>query len=177
MHEEIKMIERAKKDPRAFEPLYNKYHEQIFRYVNNRINDINHSCDIVSQVFMKAISNLHKFEHRGVPFGSWLYRIASSELNQWFRDTKAERKVSVPFENFRLELIDDESSDNGRLKELLGESLNELPESDLELIELRYFEKRSVKEIAEMKNLSESNAKVKCHRAMNKLRKILSNKL
>ena len=174
IQEEFEMIKRAKNDSRRFEPLYNKYHEQIFRYVHNRVNDQQVASDIVSQVFMKAISNIGSYQFKGVPFGSWLYRIASSELNQWFRRSSATRKVSVPFERLRNELIETTDEKNDELLDLLTQSLNQMKEDDLELIELRYFEMRSVREISEMKDWSESNVKVKCHRAMNKLKKIFS---
>ena len=79
LQEELSWISSAKKDPERFGPLYKKYHEQIFRYVYQRMDDQDLAFDVTSQVFIKAMNNLHKFEYRGVPFSSWLYRIAKSE--------------------------------------------------------------------------------------------------
>ena len=95
MEEELSWIRRAQNNPEGFGPLYKKYHEQIFRYIHQRMDDEELAYDITSQVFMKAMSNLHKYEYRGVPFASWLYRIAKSELYQAFRDRKAERTVNI----------------------------------------------------------------------------------
>ncbi|MDC3352120.1 RNA polymerase sigma factor [Crocinitomicaceae bacterium] len=92
---ELKWIKYAQKDPRGFEPLYSKYYEQILRYIYQRIDDKDTAYDITSQVFLKALNNIHKYEYRGVPFASWLYRIAKSELYQSFRDKKARRTVNV----------------------------------------------------------------------------------
>ena len=80
LEEELSWILRAQKNPESFGPLYKKYHEQIFRYIYQRMNDEELAFDITSQVFIKAMTNLHKYEYRGVPFASWLYRIAKSEL-------------------------------------------------------------------------------------------------
>ena len=50
------------------------------------------------------------------------------------------------------------------------EKIAELPDDELELIELRYFEQRPFKEVSELLNISESNAKVKVHRIIKKLK-------
>jgi RNA polymerase sigma-70 factor (ECF subfamily) len=95
LEEELRIIEKAKVNPAHFGPLYSRYHESIFRYIFRRVEDIEAAYDITSQVFVKAIGALPKFEYRGVPFSSWLFRIAKSELYQFFRDSKANRMVSI----------------------------------------------------------------------------------
>ena len=176
LQREAKMIERAKQDPAAFEALYKIYHEQIFRYVYQRTANMDVTSDLVSQVFLKAMTNLKTYTFRGVPFSSWLYRIAMSEMNQWFRDSQKQRVVSVPTDSLsgpELALDMDNQSDDARYA--LVVALRALPSKDLELIEMRYFEQRSVKEIAEILDLSESNVKVRCHRAIKKLKTLFHN--
>ena len=77
---ELRIIEKSKKNPNHFAPLYEQYHENIFRYIVKRVDDVEAAYDITSNVFVKALTNLHKYEFRGVPFSSWLFRIAKSEL-------------------------------------------------------------------------------------------------
>lgn len=170
MEEELSWIRRAQKDPENFGPLYKKYHEQIFRYVHQRMNDEELAFDITSQVFMKALNNLHKYEYRGVPFSSWLYRIAKSELYQSFRDKKAERTVNI--ETFQLHgMIDEMEEDNTEMnRKRLFDALAKLKERDMQLIEMRFFEKRSFREIGEILEITENNAKVKAFRAIEKLK-------
>ena len=86
LQEEQVWVMQAKADPARFEPLYRKYYDSILRYLKQRIEDPEQAHDIASQVFIKAIKNLSKYEDRGVPFGSWLYRIAKSELYQSYRE-------------------------------------------------------------------------------------------
>jgi RNA polymerase sigma-70 factor (ECF subfamily) len=176
MEEELGIIQLAKNDPRHFGPLYKKYHQQIFRYVQQRIDDPELACDITSQVFVKALTNIHKFEFRGVPFSSWLYRIAKSELYQSFRD----RKVEMNSYNlqFHLDTREDDFEDetSQQQKRLLLHALSALKKHELNLIELRFFEKRSFKEIGELQNITENNAKVKTFRALEKLRTLFKNK-
>ena len=79
--EEEQVIAAAKRDPKRFEPLYRSYYEPIFRFVYKRLDSMEQAQDVTSQVFLKALTNLKKYQSRGLPFGSWLYRIAVSEVN------------------------------------------------------------------------------------------------
>lgn len=168
---ENEIIEAAKKNPERFEPIYRKYHEQIFRYVYQRMDDQEQAFDVTSQIFLKAITKLHKYEFRGVPFSSWLYRIAMSEVYQFLKDRSAERTVNVDTSGLS-EIIDD-MEDEERIadKQKLIRLIGELPDVELQIIEMRYFEKRSYREIGEILGIAENNAKVKSFRIVGKLRK------
>jgi len=169
--EENTYVEASKKDPARFEYLYNKYHEQIFRYVWQRMDDKDLAFDVTSQVFMKALANIHKYQFRGVPFASWLYRIAKSEVYQSFKEKKAKRTVNIETSQV-YEIIEELEEDcNEALKEELIRRIAELPEQDLQLIELRFFEKHSYREIGEIMDLTENNAKVRAYRVLKKLQK------
>ena len=167
---ELQIIEKSKTNPQHFAPLYNEYYESIFRYVIKRINDTDLACDITSNVFVKAITNLSKYEYRGLPFSSWLFRIAKSEVYQSFRDQKVKRTVSIDkvtivqvFEELDVDGLDEHM-------EKLKKVLRQINEKDLMLIEMRYFEKRSYREIGEILSVTENNAKVKTFRALQKLK-------
>jgi len=174
LEDEMRQIEIAKKDPRQFAPLYKKYHEAIFRYVYKRVDEEEAAYDITSSVFVKALASLPRYEFRGVPFSSWLFRIAKSELYQSFRDKKAQRTVSldsVTIVQFIDELNEDFSEEQ---RTTLLNSLKLLKDHQLQLIEMRFFEKRSFKEIGEIVGLTENNAKVKTFRALVKLKEIFN---
>jgi len=169
---ELQWIKRAKIDPEGFAPLYNKYYEQIFRYIYQRMDDAETAFDVTSQVFLKALNNIHKYEYRGVPFASWLYRIAKSELYQSFRDKKAKRTVNI--ESFQISNMIEELDEDDKTLEKRNKLLNiikELDSSEIEMIELRFFEKRSFREIGEILDITENNAKVKAHRVVKKMKK------
>jgi RNA polymerase sigma-70 factor (ECF subfamily) len=173
LKEELKWVQFAKEDPRGFEPLYNKYYEQIFRYIYQRMDDKETAHDVTSQVFLKALNNIQKYEYRGVPFASWLYRIAKSELYQSFRDKKARRTVNVESMHIfeMIEEWEEDTTDENR--KLLLQIISELNEDEVQLVELRFFEKRSFKEIGDILEITENNAKVKAHRVVKKMRKII----
>jgi RNA polymerase sigma-70 factor (ECF subfamily) len=176
LNEELLWIRRAQKDPTDFAPLYKEYHEKIFRYIYQRMDDKDLAYDITSQVFIKAMHSIKKYEYRGVPFSAWLYRIAKSELYQFFREQKANRIVNI--ETYQLfEVSEEIDEDNiGEDKSKLITALSKLKEADLQLIELRFFEKRSFREMGDILELTENNAKVKTFRALEKLKKMITNK-
>ena len=174
LEDEMSLIEIAKKDPRQFAPLYKKYHEAIFRYVYKRVDDEEAAYDITSCVFVKALASLPKYEFRGVPFSSWLFRIAKSELYQSFRDKKAQRTVSLDSVTI-VQFIDELNEDFSEEQRItLLNSLKLLKDHQLQLIEMRFFEKRSFKEIGEIVGLTENNAKVKTFRTLVKLKEIFN---
>jgi len=164
-------VEAAKKDPKKFEVLYNKYYEQIFRYVHQRMEDKDTAFDVTSQVFLKAMTNLKKYQFKGVPFSSWLYRIAMSEVYQSFKDQQSTRTVNIETSHVSDMIEEFEEVDNSELREILLQLISELPEVELQIIEMRYFEKRSYREIGEILDLTENNAKVKAYRIVGKLKK------
>lgn len=173
---EKQVIEAANKNPARFAPLYNKYYKPIFIYIFKKLKDEELTGDITSRVFLKALLNLDKYEDRGFPFSSWLYKIAGNEVNMHFR--KSSKKQQVELNEKDLKVLMDEVSlgtDQDEQLELVINALNQLPLEVSELIDMRFFEKRSFKEIGEIIGTSEGNAKIKTYRALDKLKKLLPN--
>ena len=170
---ELTWIEAAKLNSEKFAPLYNKYYKQIFSYVYQRLDSKDTAFDITAQVFLKALTNIQKYEFKGVPFASWLYRIAFNEVMQLHKTNKAHRVVNADISDLRFVC---ESNDKPFFEEYipsLQNLISKLEEHELQLVEMRYFEKRPFKEVAEILNITEVNAKVKMHRVIEKLKKEL----
>lgn len=172
LNSELDIIRAAQKDPKYFESLYNKYYEQIYRYCYQRVATEEIADDLTSQIFLKALTNIKKYEYKGVPFGSWLYRIAMSVVYQSFKDKKAEQTINIDSLAFKPllteETNEDSFSDEEKIK--LKKAILSLKKEEISIIELRYFENRSFKEIAEILEIKENNAKVKAHRILGKLK-------
>ncbi len=168
------LIDAAKKNPKDFAVLYEAYYEQIFRYIYQRLDNKEHAFDATQQVFLKAMNNLYKYEFRGLPFASWLYRIAFSELNNLFRQQKAQRTVNVDSVSVYSIIGEIEETKIDQYHDKIVSIISEeLEEDQLQLIEMRFFEKRSFKEIAEILDITENNAKVKTYRVLDILKKKL----
>ncbi|MFT6747248.1 MAG: RNA polymerase sigma-70 factor (ECF subfamily) [Glaciecola sp.] len=173
---EEQQITAAKKNPQRFDIIYDKYFLAIYKYILVRVENKNMTDEIVSKVFAKALYKLHQYKFKGFPFSSWLYRIAYNEMNDAFRRNKAQRIVQVPLEHFG-EIMQEEDETDAHLRELqikmLLDGIGLLKKDEIELLELRYFEKRPFKEVGQILDITEENAKVKTHRVVKKLRKII----
>lgn len=172
--EEIAIIERAKKDPEKFGVLYNRYYKPIFIFIHKRTNDKECSADIASHVFLKALTNLNSYVHQGFPFSSWLYKIALNEVNEYYRKKNKKRVVSIEstgLERLTNALIEGESDlELNEKRFYLSEALKQLEALEIQLVELRFFEEKSFKEIGYILNITENNAKVRTYRLLDKIK-------
>lgn len=171
---ELTQIKKAQNDPGEFAPIYNRYYNEIFIYISRRIDDHDMVADITSKTFTNCLSSLHKFKYMGVPFSAWLYKIAINEVRQFFRYRKNyPRTVCITeadFTDIIQETVDESAYDDAF--EVVPKLLSQLNENELQCIELRFFEKKSFKEIGFMMGLTEVNAKVRTYRILKKLKTI-----
>jgi RNA polymerase sigma-70 factor (ECF subfamily) len=172
IHEEWAEIQAAQRNPAMFRPLYDRYFEPIFRFVFQRTANEELSADLCSQVFLKAMQRLGAYEFKGVPFSAWLYRIAMNEVAQHYRAAQKARVVCVENGDLRdmMEEMEEELPD---YHDKLPKALATLSAEDLRLIELRFFEHRPFKEIADIVGMTESNTKVKTYRILERLKRKL----
>lgn len=173
LKDEEALIRNSQADPEAFRPLYEKYFKRIFLFVHHRVGDKALTADITSQVFLKALLNLNKFSFRGLPFSAWLFRIALNECNDFFRKNNRYRLVTM--EEEMIEHLHEELTSETRLEDLrqqLPSILQKLSESELQIIELRFFEQRPFKEVGEILGITETYAKVRVYRILEKMKKL-----
>lgn len=166
-------IEAAKANPARFGKLYDRYYEAIFRFTYQRTADEELAADLTAQTFLKAMQNLQRYEFKGVPFSAWLFRIASNEVTQHFRTLGKKRVVSM--EDNMLPDIEDEFEDKQELEiniENLKEAIQQMDTDEVEFIQMRFFEKRPFKEIADILEITENNAKVRMYRIIQRLRDV-----
>lgn len=183
--DERSIIERAKKDPEAFGILFERYYPAIFGYVLRRVEDWNTSKDITSEVFLKALKSLWRYRWQGIPFSSWLYRIATNEVRMYFRKgRRALASLDQLMEEIGFEPIDPQTLDDERVQaerklreydEFLAirSKILELRTKYQEVIMLRYFERKSLKEIAEILDKKEGTVKSLLSRGIRKLKNLL----
>lgn len=172
---EPEIIALAKKDRKHFGALYNFYFDQIFRFVFKRLGgDEDNAADLTQQTFIKAMANMDKYEDRGFPFSSWLYRIAQNEVSMFFRQQKKNYTVAID-ENRIQDLAEEAEIFSSHMsmedQEKLVELLNGLEEEHLDLIELRFFQGMSFKDIAEIYSVSEATAKMRTYRILERINK------
>jgi RNA polymerase sigma-70 factor (ECF subfamily) len=166
------LIQLSKTNQKYFGELYERYFDSIFRFVFRRLGgNETASGDLSQQTFIKAMVNISKYEDRGMPFSSWLYRIAQNEVNLFFRENKKDFTIEIEERQFICILEEAEIGSYMSIddQEKLMEMINNLGQEQLDLIELRFFQELSFKEIAEIYSITEANAKMKVYRILEKM--------
>lgn len=170
---EFETVKRAVKDPMKFQIIYDRYFTVIFNYIFRKIDDEDVTADLTSQTFLKALRNLKKYRYRGVPFSAWLYRIASNEVNRHYR--YANKTLVYSFDEQEFEYLIEQSIEQESELDIdyIILQMQKMCETDVEVLELRFFESKSFAEIAFILEINEANAKMRTYRAIEKLRKLL----
>src|SRR5215475_5946712 len=169
--DEHSLIERAKKDPEAFGILFEAHYPATFAYVFRRVEDWSISKNFTSEVFFKAFKGLWRYRWQGIPFSSWLYRIATNEVGMYLR-RKRRPIVSLDqlMEEAGFEPIDPQSVEAERLEAerklqehtdflTIQAKIRQLPPKYQDVLTLRYFERKTVKEVAQILGLNEGTVK------------------
>jgi RNA polymerase sigma-70 factor (ECF subfamily) len=171
--QENQLVQAAQHNPRRFAALYERYYEQIFYFIYKRVSQEDICADICSEVFLKAMKNLKKYQFRGVPFSAWLYRIAINEVNQFFRTNKHQRSISLESTQVGEMMEEAEAPRDEHSLQQMIQALPLLKEADLQMVELRFFEQLPFKQVADILGITENNAKVRMYRILGKLRKLM----
>ncbi len=174
-------LKEIRKNPEKFESVYNDHYASIFNYCFRRTNNFEVSRDIAAEVFLKAFLNIKKFVWKGVPIKSWLYRIATNEVNRYFRSKHYRPQIfsDISEQKKSIESLLDEKSTAEREMEMHAEfrqvqhAVTTLPIKYQQVIALRYFENLKIKEIAAILGKKEGTIKSLLSRAVAKLKEDL----
>jgi RNA polymerase sigma-70 factor (ECF subfamily) len=161
-------------DAEAFGDLYERYLDSIYRYVFFRVRDEKRAEDLTEQVFISAWEAIERYEPRGYPFSSWLYRIAHNAVIDHYRTDRDEKPLdAVAFTLADESLGPEETLIKKREVLRLLEAIAELSEEKQRLIILRFVDGLSHAQVAQILGKSEGACRVTQHRALAALSEIL----
>lgn len=174
------LLRRIRRDPQAFGLVYDDHYNSIFSYAFRRLANYEAARDITAETFFKAYQKIGSFQWRNVPISAWLFRIASNEINLYFRNSKY-RPTCIDDLNLHLHIAYEpgiETEKAAAEKALcenqefiqLHQHLLRLGTKYQEVIALRYFEQKSIKEIATIVKKKEGTVKSLLSRGLDKLR-------
>jgi RNA polymerase sigma-70 factor, ECF subfamily len=162
--DERHLIEAAQRDPRRFAELYELHFDRVYGYIVRRVRDRFDAQDLTSEVFHRALANLARFEWRGVSFAAWLYRMAANAIAD--RSERLARENPAP----PLEIADDRDIEQAEQSAELFRLVRELPTDQRRVLEMRFVEQKSIREIARELDRSEGAVKQLQFRALENLR-------
>jgi RNA polymerase sigma-70 factor (ECF subfamily) len=181
---EKELVEKARRDPEAFGVIFDLYHPKILRYAVYRTGNAEAARDITSETFFKALNKLWQFKWTGASFSAWLYRIASNEINMYFRTKKHEpasldemmEKVpsyEAPSANdLEKELEEAQTAiDRNSLFLSVHAELIKLPAIYQEVLSMRFFDSMKISDISRTLGKKEGTVKSLISRGISMLKR------
>lgn len=160
------LIEAAQKDPSRFAELYELHFYRVYAYVARRVGNRDAAEDLTAEVFHQALANLAKYEWRGVPFVAWLYRIAANAITD--RWSRASRESGNPVPDTPGH--SDVSIDDVEERAAMFRAVSELPADQRRVLEMRFAEEKSIRDVAQELGRTEGAVKQLQFRALENLR-------
>ena len=180
------LVARAKEDPEAFGYLYDKYYREISNYIYRRTWDRTLTEDLTSNTFYSAFRHIRRFRWKRIPFGAWLFRIASNEIGMHFRKHGRLAVVSLQTESpGELRLVSslrsaappaDEKMAVSELHGRIGQAVLALGPKYQTVIALRFFEEKTIEEISAITGKRNGTVRSQLHRALKQLQTILADR-
>ena len=168
--EERDLVERAKRDPRQFGALYDRHFQQIYRFVYSRVREQTAAEDVTSEVFMKALKAMPRYQDTGRPFAAWLYQIAVNAIADRYRTLR----TAQPLDDFH-----DLSVAGPALEDLAAHRdevrriwtlVEQLPHQQRTALVLKFQEDLKIEDIAVAMGKTPGAVKLLIHRGVTKLR-------
>ncbi len=164
MGDDRALVEAAKSDPSRFAELYEIHFERIYAFIARRVRDRDAAEDLTSEVFHSALANLRQWEWKGKPFAAWLFRSAANAVSDHAARTGREDPIPEALESH------DAGIEEAQERSRLFESVRELAEDQRRVLELRFVEGQSIREVAQAMGRSEGAIKQLQFRALDNLR-------
>ncbi len=166
---------------RAFDELLSRNQEKIFTYIMYVVKDENLANDLFQETFLKVITKLQNRQYSDSgKFIWWLTRIAHNVIIDYYRALKSDKVVDAPRENDLSNLRSASVMDSNRESELnnaqvlkdVKRLMEALPETQRDVVYMRFFQELSFKEIAELTNVSINTSLGRMRYALINLRKL-----
>lgn len=168
--DERRLVEAAQRDPGRFAALYEANFDRVYAFVARRVASREEAEDMTAEVFHQALAGLAKFSWQGTPFVAWLLGIATNLLaRRWQR---AAPQPEAPVDDLKLAATDSQAERQA----LFAQLLERLPGDQRRVLERRFFEQRSIREIAQELGRSEGAVKQLQFRALETLRSQMRNR-
>lgn len=164
------LVERAKHDPVAFGDLYDRHFLQIYRFVYSRVRDQATAEDVTSDVFMKALRSIGRYQYTGRPFSAWLYQIAVNAVADKFRagrpteDIDDQRDLAIPDPP-----VEEVAARRDELRRIWA-VVETLPVQQRTAMVLKFQEDMKIEDIAVAMGKTQGAVKLLIHRGVTKVR-------
>jgi RNA polymerase sigma-70 factor (ECF subfamily) len=167
------------KDPslreRAFTTVIKKYQEKTYWHIRRIVIQHDDANDVMQNVFLKVWNNLEKFREGSTLF-TWIYRIATNECLSFLEEQKKKRNSTSlhdPDSNLSNRVRAEEHFDGKKLEWKLQIAIQQLPEKQRVIFNMRYFDGMTYDQISEVLGTSSGGLKANYHHAVKKIEEFI----
>ena len=168
--DETALVERAKRDPAAFGELYDRHFLQIYRFVYSRVREQTAAEDVTSEVFVKALRGIGRYQDTGRPFSAWLYQIAVNAVADRYRaarnheDIEEQRDLTAGGPG-----LEELAAQRDELRRIWS-AVEGLPKQQRTAMVLKFQEDKKIEDIAAVMGKTPGAVKLLIHRGVTKVR-------
>ena len=169
---EAELVAHAKElRPEAWDTLYDTYYPKMYSYLYVHLGDRTAAEDLASDVFEQAWRGIHRFQYRGVPLSSWLYRIAH---NVMVDHLKRRRRAPASLDSDGVPaLAGPDAADRVGLRDMIRRAMSRLTREQQQVVVLRHVEGHDVATSARIMGKKENALRALEFRALHSLRRIM----
>jgi len=181
--EEIVLIRKITSgDTEAFRKFYKMFFPKVYKYAYRKLQNREQAEDITSETFLKVLKHLKDYRSKiDSGLDIWIYSIERNSIRDWLR--KNAGVEILPLEEKWGNVLNPPINDpyvmmeRKEIEETVDDALKEIPEQYREIIELRFFKKKCIREIAATLGKKEGAVKVMQFRALNALKEKVKEKM
>ncbi|AGX02415.1 MULTISPECIES: RNA polymerase sigma factor [Bacillaceae] len=175
MHRDLKLIQKIikKGNEEAANELVSLYYREIYHYVYKQTLDQEQSKDLTQEIFINMLHGLHQFEGKRALFRTWLYKIATYKIVDYYRSKhyKASRRMA-DIEDLEIGSHEDSSESILQKEEIEAvlAVLDRMEASYQQIFRMKLFGEQTFQEIASSLQVPESTVKTKYYRSLKFIR-------
>jgi RNA polymerase sigma-70 factor (ECF subfamily) len=172
----IQFRDPAKKE-RAYTAIIKKYQEKLYWHIRRLVVNHDDANDVLQNLFIKVWKGLENFREDSQLY-TWLYRIATNESLTFLEQEKKRSVVSLQDEldsGLSNKVKADSNFDSNKLEWRLQVAIQQLPEKQRVVFNLRYYDEMPYQEMSVILDTSEGALKASYHHAAKKIEEFLKN--
>jgi RNA polymerase sigma factor (sigma-70 family) len=171
MSSDERLVRRAAQgDPHAFEAIYNRYHQDLYRFCLAMVGNPQDAQDALQNTMVKVLRALPG-EERRLQLKPWLYRIARNESVETLRKRRDSDELDAEAEQGAVASVAETAETRARLRALIAD-LEELPQRQRAALVMRELAGLDFAEIGEAFETSAAVARQTLYEARLSLRQL-----
>jgi len=161
---------------KAFTSIIKKYQEKLYWHLRRMVVDHDDANDVLQNVMIRVWNGLENFREDSQLY-TWLYRVATNECLTFLEQQKKRASVSLSDVESGLEnkIKADQNFDGNKLEWKLQLGIQQLPEKQRIVFQLRYYDEMPYEEMSRVLETSEGALKASYHHAVKKIEEYIKN--